>query len=54
MSSDTSSGRYFRPVATVELLAQVARLDDSRVRKLRQFLADAVLATHGVIVHHFR
>lgn len=54
MQSAASSGRCFRPAATIELLAWVARIDDPRVRKLRQFLADTVLAKHGVIVHHFR
>lgn len=53
MNTANASGRCFKPAATVELLAWVARLDDVRVRKLRQFLADAVLAHHGVIVHHF-
>lgn len=54
MQSALSSGRCFRPAATIELLAWVARIDDARVRKLRQFLADAVLAKQGIIVHHFR
>lgn len=54
MQSPTASGRCFQPASTVDLLAWVARVDDPRVRKLRQFLADAVLAKHGVIVHHFR
>lgn len=53
MQSASASGRCFKPAVTVELLAWVARLDEPRVRKLRQFLADAVLAKHGVIVHHF-
>ena len=53
MITAKASGRCFKPSATIELLAWVARLDDTRVRKLRQFLADAVLARHGIIVHHF-
>lgn len=54
MQSATASGRCFRPATTVDLLAWVARVDEPRVRKLRQFLADAVLARHGIIVHQFR
>lgn len=54
MQSPTASGRCFKPAATIDLLAWVARVDEPRVRKLRQFLADAVLARHGVIVHQFR
>lgn len=54
MQAGPDSGRCFMPAATIELLARVARIDDPRVRRLRQFLADAVLAKHGVIVHQFR
>ena len=53
MQSGGDSGRCFTAAETVQLLAWVARLEDPRVRKLRQFLADAVLANHGIIVHHF-
>jgi len=53
MQSGGETGRSFTAAETVQILAWVARLDEPRVRKLRQFLADAVLAKHGVIVHHF-
>jgi hypothetical protein len=54
MQSDSDTDRSFSPIDTVQLLAWVARLDDPSVRKLRHFLADAVLARQGIIVHHFR
>ena len=53
MGSD-SAGRCFMPVETVMLLAHVSRQEDPRTRRLRHFLADAVLSKHGVIVHHFK
>jgi hypothetical protein len=54
MHSGSESARSFTPAETVQLLAWVARLDEPRVRKVRRFLADAVIANHGIIVHHFR
>ena len=53
MKSGSEESRCFGAAETVTLLAWVARLEDGRVRKLRQFLADTVLAGHGVIVHRF-
>ena len=53
MQSGDETSRSFTAAETVTLLAWVARLDDARVRKLRQFLADVVLTQHGVIVHRY-
>ncbi|HTR51198.1 MAG TPA: hypothetical protein VMJ10_10865 [Kofleriaceae bacterium] len=52
----TSTGRYFDHAATVQLLAALARLSgpSHEIERLRIFIADAVAALRGVIVHHFR
>jgi len=56
-----SSGRYFAAPAVIKLLAAVAKLHDGDfhiearrpLQRLRVFLAEAVEAERGVIVHLF-
>lgn len=50
-----SSGRYFTPADVVKILALVAAIlgPGDEVERLRVFLAETVIARHGMIVHHF-
>ena len=54
-TKDASSGRFFAPILVVQILAAIAQImQPSRdVERLRVFLAEAVTADRGVVVHLF-
>jgi hypothetical protein len=51
-----TSGRYFDPAATVQILAALAQIPQParELERLRIFIAGIVAKTRGLIVYHFR